>query len=710
VEWKSIIRAFLVNAIHGRIVQGGSTITQQLAKKAFLSDDRTITRKIKELILAVQLERRYTKDEILALYLNQIPYGSNAYGIEAASQTFFGKPAHDLTLGEAALLAALPKAPSYYSPWGSNVKALIARRDFLLGKMEADGFITNEEGADARNEKLEFTKPFQGIRAPHFVIEVQNYLNERYGEDFVKTHGLNVTTTLDEKLQELAETAVTEGTAKNQELYQGSNAALVAEDPRTGQMLAMVGSRDYFDIEHEGNFNVASQGLRQPGSATKPFIYAAAFEKGYTPETTVFDVATEFDTTKDLEKSYQPQDYDGKFRGPVTLRQALAQSLNIPSVKVLYLVGMDDALTTLRSFGLSTLTERSRYGLSLILGGGEVRLIDLVGAYAALAEDGTHHDQSFILKVETKDNVLEEYHDHTSDVISPQPARLVNDILSDQDARAPIFGASLNLPGVLDHQVAVKTGTSNDYRDAWTIGYTPSLVIGVWAGNNDNTPMTKAGGNLAAAPIWRNVMSQALTDLPPESFTKPGDEAPPTKPVLRGDYVITYQNGVNLFPQLHSILFYVDRNNPRGDEPVTPERDPQFSNWETPVLEWGKTHIPHFETFNQLIPAGSTALTDATSTLITPLTISVSSPISGSFIANPLRIEADLTSHESIIKIEVTLNDRIIDTRTGDFGSRFHYSGTIPVSTLDLQNILRVSAETKTGARENAELIVFKQT
>ncbi len=710
-DWKSILRAFLVNALHGRVVQGGSTITQQLAKKAFLSDERTFARKIREFILAIQLEKRYTKDQVLELYLNQVPYGSNAYGIEAASQEFFGKPAKELTVAESALLAALPRAPTYYSPWGSNQKVLLARRDYILEKMEKRGVISRAEKESAFKEKPSFARPSSGIRAPHFVIEVQNYLNAAYGEDFVKTHGLKVTTTLNWKIQEFAEGAVRKGAADNERLYHGTNAALVAEDPKTGQILALVGSRDYFDTAADGNFNVATQGLRQPGSALKPFVYVAAFQKGYTPDTIVFDVPTEFDTTGDPLKSYHPEDYDGSFRGPVTMRRALAQSLNVPSVQVLYLVGLNDALHALHDFGLSTLTESSRYGLSLILGGGEIKLIDLVGAYAALSQEGLRHDQSLVLKVETKDRVLEEFRDHSREVIDPQYVRLVNDILSDQEARAPIFGTTLTIPGFPEYQIAVKTGTSNDYRDAWAVGFTPSIVVGVWGGNNDNTPMTKTGGNLAAAPIWRRVMGEILKDYPPDTFTKP-DEIVADKPMFRGEYVVNYRSGNQLYPQIHSILFYVDRDNPRGPEPTSPSHDPQFENWEQATIKWAETHLPNFAAMNQPLPPGSIAsLTDSSASSLAPsLTIRLIKPENGSFAGSDVSIEALVNSDQPITKVTTNFNGHIIDSRAGNFGTEFRYITSVPYQSLELQNAIMVIVENQHGAQGNAEAIVFKQS
>ncbi|MST04407.1 MAG: penicillin-binding protein, partial [Candidatus Pacebacteria bacterium] len=474
LEVKSTIRAIIANILNRGIVQGGSTITQQLAKKAFLSDEKTISRKIKELILAYRLEKRYSKDEILELYLNQIPYGNNTYGIESASLVFFKKSAKDIGLAESALLAALPQAPSFYSPWGANVKALMARKDYVLERMFAEHWISEEEKNNAQKEDIKFESPSQNIKAPHFVMMVKDYLDKEYGEETVRTGGLKVITTLNWDIQQLAEKILTAGVERNTINYKGTNAALVIEDPKTGQILSLVGSKDYFDIENDGNFNVAYQGLRQPGSSLKPIIYASLFKKGFTPESILFDTETEFDTTGIPENSYKPQNYTGSFRGPIDIRHALSQSINIPAVKALYLSGLDNALKTANDFGLKTLTERGRYGLSLVLGGGEVTLFDLVGAYSVFSQEGIKKDQKIILEISDKKRVLEKYQENPGKlVIDPLYSGMITDILSDNEARRQIFGNSLDLPNLSDYQIAVKTGTSNDYRDAWTVGYTP---------------------------------------------------------------------------------------------------------------------------------------------------------------------------------------------------------------------------------------------
>ena len=713
LDWKSIARAFFVNLRNVRVVQGGSTITQQLAKKAFLSDERTFTRKIRELVLAIQLERRFTKDQIFEAYLNQIPYGSNAYGIEAASVVFFEKSAKALTIGEASLLASLPKAPTFYSPWGENTQALLTRWRNTLGKMQLASFISEAQKNEALETQLKFAKPFKGIKAPHFVIMVQDYLDKQYGQNFIRTNGLKIITTLDWELQQLAERVVAEGAERNERLYEGKNAALVAQDTDTGQILALVGSRDYFDIENDGNFNVAAQGLRQPGSAIKPFVYATAFKKNYTPDTVVFDLETEFDTTHDPEKSYKPINFDEKFRGPITFRNALAQSVNVPSVKVLYLVGLDDALKTARDFGLTTLTEKSRYGLSLVLGGGEVKLIDLVNAYSVFAEGGIKHKQSFILKITTaKNKILEEYKNEEEVVMETQYTRLINDILSDNEARMPLYGPSgLLIPGFSDHQIAAKTGTTNDYRDAWTIGYTPSFVVGVWAGNNDNKPMVKKGSSiLAAVPIWKAFMQEALKKVPAQVFNKP-ESIFVEKPVLKGNHIVNYKFEDKIYPQIHEILFYVDKDDPLGLNPINPENDSQFENWEKPVIDWAAKNIPDFAVkFNQPLPVNSFVFAGDDVGFNNKLELIISKPKGGDFVSNSLQLEAKIKSGDlNIGKIEVFLNNVLVDSKNNNLGKDFIYTALLGLSNIELQNLLKFVVFDEKNNRVEKNFILFKQ-
>ncbi|MFA5386463.1 MAG: PBP1A family penicillin-binding protein [Candidatus Paceibacterota bacterium] len=581
-DWRGILRAFFINITRGGIYQGGSTITQQVAKTAFLTPERTYTRKIKELILSYWLEKNYSKDQILNLYLNLVPYGSNAYGVEAASQAYFSKSAKDLTLAESAYLAALTKAPSYYSPWGVHQDELEKRKNDVLKRMYELGSIDQEEEDRAIATKVTFQPQSLGsIKAPHFSIMIKSYLAEKYGEDMVTNGGLKVISTLDWDIQQIAEQTVLDGANRNTELYQGKNASLVAQDTNTGQILALVGSKDYFDTSIDGNFNVATQGLRQPGSALKPFVYLTAFEKGYAPQSLVFDVPTNFDTTG--KNPYQPQNYDHLFRGPISLRESLAQSLNVPSVKTLYLAGLKDSLKTLSDFGVTTLNDPSRFGLSLVLGGGEVRLAELVNAYGTLSQEGVRHNQSFILEVDdSKGKILEKNEDVATQVTDQQYARLISSILSDPEARRPLFQSSFDLTVFPDRQVALKTGTTEDYRDAWAFGYTPSFAVGVWAGNNNNKPMQKQGGSiLAAVPIWHDFLSQIFEKypdkIPVETFNNP-DPVEETKPMINGQ-------AAN-----HSILYFVDKNNPLGSAPEHPENDPQFNNWERSVQSWLSNH------------------------------------------------------------------------------------------------------------------------
>lgn len=705
-SWRSIIRAFLTDLLHGEFAQGGSTITQQLAKNAFLSPEKTITRKVKELILAIRLERQYPKEEILGMYLNEIPYGSNTYGIEAAARTYFEKSAKDLTLAESALLVAVAKAPSYYSPYGVHTDELAKRKDGVLDRMAELGMITEKERDAAKKQKINLAERVTSIKAPHFVMAVQDYLIGKYGEDFLRTNGLRVITTLDYPLQQLAEKVVKEGSDRNFQLYKGRNAALVSQDANTGQILAMVGSHDYFDVESEGNFNVATQGLRQPGSSFKPFAYVAAFKKGYAPETVLFDVPTEFDTTG--LKSFKPENFDHEFKGPVTLRAALAQSMNIPAVKVLYLAGIENTLSTARDFGITTLTDSNRYGLSLVLGSGEVKPVEMAGAYSVFAQDGKKHTQTMILSIEdSTGNKLEEYRDEVTQVIDPQYTRLITDILSDADARSPLYQNSLYLTLFPDHQVAMKTGTTSNYVDAWTIGYTPSLVTVVWVGNNRNEPMQQQGSSiLAALPIFSQFMREALKDRPSEAFIKP-EPVISSKPILRGEYDVDRQ--------IHTILYYVDKNNPQGPLPTNPEKDPQFKNWEEGVLAWAAQHIPQFSTYNTDL----FDLSRYTSFITGPLAkieIAIASPRNGDFIksnpSNPsqasLHVQAQINSTQAISKIETFFNNQIIDQRNTFFGSQYFYAFSTTVQNTQLQNKLTIRVTDASGATKEQSIILFK--
>jgi 1A family penicillin-binding protein len=527
ISFKGIFRSFFVNLKLMKPLQGGSTISQQLIRSSFLSLEKTVKRKVREIVLTLELERRYSKDQILEFYLNQVPFGENSYGAEAASQVYFGKSVSDISIAEAATLAALIQAPSRLSPYGEHKEGLLARKDYILERMAELNFLSKEEAEKAKAESLRFISPAE-IKAPHFVMYVREYLINTYGEESLKEKGLKVATTLDWELQELAEKAVKER-AKNNEALRAFNASLVAINPKTGEILAMVGSKDFWADPYpldcrpgqnclfEPQYNVATgYPGRQPGSAFKPFVYVTAFKKGYSDETIVIDEETNFN-------GYTPQNYDGLFRGPVTLRQALGQSLNVPSVKALNsFAGIEDSIKTAQNFGITTLNRPfSHYGLSLVLGGGEVRLLDMVSAFGVFATSGYRLPPSSIIKIEdSQGNILEENKDNIPKlVINPEPVNLVNDILSDNEARSPIFGQRSAMY-FENYQVAAKTGTTQNYKDGWIIGYTPSLVVGVWVGNNDNSPMYKEPGISVAGPIWRNFIEKALLRYPKEFFPK----------------------------------------------------------------------------------------------------------------------------------------------------------------------------------------------
>lgn len=592
----SILRAIFVDFITGSMKQGGSTITQQLVKNAFLTREKSFSRKIKEIIITLKTEKILSKEEILGLYLNEIPYGGNSYGIEAASQNFFGKKASDINLTEAAYLAALPKAPTYYSPYGDHLDELEERKNFILKKMKELGFITEEEERGAKEEKVNFiAKGNQSLKAPHFSVFIRSYLEKKYGEDAIEEDGLKVITTLDYNLQQKAEELVAKYAKENKEKFNAHNAGLVAIDPKTGQILVMVGSKDYFNVKDQGNFNITIA-HRQPGSAIKPFVYATAFKKGFTPDTVVFDLPTEFNASCmpdgapmpgiNPEECYMPENYDHVFRGPVILRNAMAQSINIPSVKVLYLAGLKDSLQTIQDMGITTLKDPNRYGLTLVLGGGEVSPLELTGAYSVFANNGIRNPIAGILRIEDKNgNVLEKFSSRPQQALDKNIALLISDILSDNNARSPAFGEMswLYFP---DRPVAVKTGTTNNYRDAWVMGYTPNIAVGVWAGNNDNTPMQKKVAGFIAAPLWNAFLLEVFKTLPKEEFEKPVP-LPEPKPILAGDWKGMMSTTT---PEVHSILYWINKDDPLGLQPANPEADSQFRLWEWPVQKWAKEH------------------------------------------------------------------------------------------------------------------------
>ena len=599
----AMTRTMITNVLKGQKA-GASTLTQQLIKNAILTNEKTYTRKVKEVIFAYQVEKRFSKDEILQMYLNEIPYGSTAYGIEAASRRYFNKHATEVNLAEAAILAALPQAPSRYSPYGPNRELLLGRQHYILNQMAEQGYINKEDAQIAKEFEIKFKEPTQKIIAPHFVMYVKEQLGNKYGEKIMEQGGLNITTTIDLYKQNLAEETIDEHAEIILEKYNASNAALLAIDPKNGQILSMVGSKDYFSDVIDGQVNITTS-LRQPGSSIKPLVYAAAFEKGYTPDTILYDVLTNFSVIE--ENDYTPHNYDDKELGPVTMKKALAGSLNIPAVKTLYLAGVRNVLNLAEEVGYTTLNNIDKLGLSLVLGGGEVKMIEHANAFSIFAREGEIHPVVSILKVEDKEgNVLEEYREKTKQIINPKTARTINTILSDNDLRAYAFGYRNWL--FLDSRpkaTATKTGTTNNYRDSWTIGYTPSIITAVWAGNNDNTAMKKgAAGGKVAAPIWHDFMLKVLGDSPIESFKKPESETTGKK-VLDGEEEaisivkldkisgllatdLTPEDSVEekMFYTPHSILHHLDKDDPRSDLEFNPEQDWQYDPWENAIKKW----------------------------------------------------------------------------------------------------------------------------
>ena len=517
----SMARALKVNFESGEIRQGGSTITQQLARILYLTRERTIKRKINEMFLALKIEAEFSKEQILDTYLNAVPYGSNAYGIETASLTFFGKNAKQLTLAESALLAALPNAPTYYSPYGNQNDLLRARQQAILSRMYELGYITSPELAAARSIDIigEIIPPKNHIIAPHFVFYALEQLAKDYTKETLQTEGLHIRTTLDLDLQNKAEQAVRNGAKKNL-ARRAENAGLVALDPRSGEILAMVGSKDYFDATIDGNVNVTTR-RRQPGSAFKPFAYAAAFEKGYQPESPIEDKPINFGPDGSG-KPYTPRNYDGTFHGMMTMRDALAMSLNVPAVQTLALAGIENTIRLATRLGITTLDDPKRYGLALVLGGAEVRPLDMASAFGVFGQEGVRHDIHPFLEITDQKNEAQEtgFDQEGIRVLDTDIARKINSILSDNKARTPIFGPNSPLAFPAGTIVAGKTGTTQNFRDAWTVGYTPFIAVAVWAGNNDNRPMAEgADGIFVAAPIWREFMNDALIRFPQTGFT-----------------------------------------------------------------------------------------------------------------------------------------------------------------------------------------------
>lgn len=741
LNFKGIARAIWVDITHGTKAEGGSTITQQFVKNAILTGQKTFTRKIREAILAIEIEQIYSKDQILTMYLNEIPYGGNIYGIQEASKAFFDKDPKDLTLSESATLAAILNAPTYYSPYGTHTDNLFARKNYVLNRMAKLGYITQEEADKAKTEAPDKSNPkfvarHDSILAPHFVMYVKEKLVDQYGEKMVDSGGLKVTTSLDLDKQKKAEDAIASGTTKI-ERYGATNAALVSQDVKTGEILAMVGSKDYFDIEHDGNVNVTDS-ARQPGSSFKPIVYATAFKQSrYSPSFNLFDVTTDFG-------NYTPHNYDGSTHGPVTMRTALSNSLNIPAVKTLALVGVPEALKTAKDLGITTLNQPERYGLSLVLGGGEVKPVEMAGAFGAFSNGGVYHQPTSILKVEDAGGkVLYEYKsdENKFQAVDPQVAYEISNILDDDEARKMVFGSD-NPLDFGDYHVAAKTGTTSEFHDAWTVGYSTQFSAAVWVGNNDNTKMSNgADGSVVAAPIFHNYMANFADNK--EDFQRPAgiqevtvekySNKLPTqysqsliKDIFASWQVPTEKDDVN-------VALRVNKTNNQIATDSTPAElieDKIFSNihsewgpawkdhpnWEGPVRAWADANgmpLPSLENDQSYSKRP---------------TVSISTPTNGSTVSGNVTVAVSANSDQGVSNVTYFLDDTSVGSSSSSpysvsFNSSSYSNGNHKLTarlsdnngvssensiTINIQNNAKISNVSVSSITSNSAVISFK--
>jgi membrane peptidoglycan carboxypeptidase len=723
------------------IRRGCSTITQQLVKNIFLNPEQTYKRKIQELILAVRVESKYNKEEILELYLNEIPYGNNAYGAELAARTYFDAAAEDLTLAQSAIMASLPKAPSKYNPYGSNgysyltvelteetitdrdivtindlkddeyVRGLIGsnielangntiyipgRSDIVLNAMVEQGMVTQSAADLALTEtwNMEF-KPYRdNIKYPHFVLYVKELIEEKYGKEVVEKGGLKIYTSIDPVMQDYAEEAVEKYNERNITNYAASNASLVSIHPQTGQILAMVGSADYFNDEIDGQVNIATR-PRQPGSSFKPFVYALSFLNGYSPATVLYDVQTQFGPGE------YPQNYDGEFNGPISIRSALALSRNIPAIKAYFLAGKEtEIIPFMENFGID-LDETIGYGWPLALGSGELPLIDLVGAYTVFANGGIKKEISPILKIENSDGeILEQWEDSPGvEALDPQVAYLITDILSDDNIN---LGPRMRVPG---YSVAAKTGTSNkkDERgnnapnNAWMVGYSPKITTGVWVGNSDGSALGySASGYDSAGPIWNDYMTNALSELTPEPFSKPAEivEMAVTKSsgLLPSSLTPEGQTVTEIFASFNVptniddrwLTAMVDEMTEQLATEYSPEWSvqektfqihtsiiPEYTYWQAGIDEW----IEKTDDIDKT-PTEDDDLHTAT-TLANAPTIIVMSPSAYGFIEpGQNTVDVEVSSPSGVEKVEFYLGDSLQFTDVS-----YPYSGSVRVAS-----------------------------
>jgi len=742
LDFKGIARAAWRDITRGKKTEGGSTITQQFVKNAILTGQKTFTRKIREAILALEIEQIYTKDQILTMYLNEIPYGGNIYGIQEASKTFFEKDPKDLTLSESATLAAILNAPTYYSPYGTHTDDLFARKNYVLNRMAKLGYVSQVDADAAKTQSPDklnpkFTARHESINAPHFVMYVKEKLVEQYGEKMVDSGGLKVTTSLDLDKQKKAEDAIASGSAKL-DRYGATNAALVSEDVKTGEILAMVGSRDYFDIENDGNVNVTDS-ERQPGSSFKPIVYATAFKQSrYSPSFNLFDVRTDFG-------NYTPNNYDGSTHGAVTMRTALSNSLNIPAVKTLALVGVPEALKTAKDLGITTLNQPDRYGLSLVLGGGEVKPIEMAGAFGAFSDAGTYHQPTSILKVEdSKGKTIYEYKSEANkfQAVDPQVAYEISNVLDDDEARQMVFGSNNALDFGPDYHVAAKTGTTQEFHDAWTIGYSTQIATAVWVGNNDNTKMSNgADGSVVAAPIFHSYMANFSDNK--EDFQRPPGIQEVT--VEKYSNKLPTQYSQNLIKDIFAsfqvptdkddvnVALRVNKANNQLATDSTPaelieekifanihnEWGPAWkdhANWEGPVRAWADANG---------MPLPSTGSDDSYSKRPA---VSISTPTNGATVSGSVSVAVSASSDQGVSNLTYFLDDTSIGSNSSSpysitFDSTKYTNGIHKLTArltdnngvtsessiqINIQNNANISNVSISGITTNAALIGFK--
>ncbi len=722
---RAIIRATM-EKITGqrRKSRGASTITQQYVKNALLSSDRSMTRKIKELILSIELEMMYSKDDILTMYLNEIPYGNSTAGAEAGSKMYFGKNAKDISIAEAATLAAIPQAPTYYSPYGTHTEELEGRKDYVLDRMVGTGKLSFEEAKTAKEiDTLTLNKTLKprkdAMLAPHFAMYVLENIAEEYGESAIQKQGMRIITSLDFEKQKQAEEAITSGVTKINQ-YGASNAGMVAVDPKTGEVLAMVGSIDYFNAEIDGNVNITDS-KRQPGSSFKPYTYATLFkQKDYSPSKILYDFQTDFGG------GYVPKNYNGRFNGPVTIRQALSNSLNIPAVKALSLSGIDNVIKTAEDMGITTLNDKKSYGLSFALGVAEIKPVEAAGGFGVFAANGTKHDLKSVLKIsDAKGKTIYEYEpakDKGKQVLDPQIAYEISNILSDNNSRAMVFGthSQLYFP---NRTVAAKSGTTNDNKDAWTVGYTPSISVAVWVGNNKGSAMKGgADGSIVAAPIFHKFIETALANTPNEDFVRPDgiQELEVDKYSNKLPTEFSPEKSKDIFavwqvPQekddIH-IRLQVCKSNGKLAPDDLPDsytdfrlftnlhsERPDYANWENPVRGWAQANGLY-----------NTPPKDYCSSKDIVSTISITSPAYNSTVSGSTILSVNIASPVAVKNVEYFIEGVSIgSSSTSPYSLSYNFSDS--GITEGLQTITAVLTDENTGtSRASTQINVLKNS